>query len=351
MKQFFGKSQSGNLKEAVQGLHDPKLLILMSNADQFAAHVAELDALFPDVPSIGCIGICYDTQIVEKGVGIIAFTENVTVVANVLEEASLMPVKYIERLEKDARQIGANSRDTVCIDLCTGNDACVLTTIYSILGKQNIPLVGGTGDAGKVSLNGKIYEDADVYALVKNNGGKVKVYKENLYRPLSGYRFIASKTDRSKYLLGELNGRSAKQVYQDALHITEKDIVNQTFKNPLGKMDGQDICIISIKEVTGNGLSCYRQVNDSDVLSLLQLQDPDGIGAETVSAIRQDFSHISGVFSINCFFRYLLFSQEHRLDSYLKTMGSLNNHAGLFGFGEHHNHQFVNQTMVCVVFE
>ena len=351
MKQFFGKSQSGNLKEAVQGLHDPKLLILMSNADQFAAHVAELDALFPDVPSIGCIGICYDTQIVEKGVGIIAFTENVTVVANVLEEASLMPVKYIERLEKDARQIGANSRDTVCIDLCTGNDACVLTTIYSILGKQNIPLVGGTGDAGKVSLNGKIYEDADVYALVKNNGGKVKVYKENLYRPLSGYRFIASKTDRSKYLLGELNGRSAKQVYQDALHITEKDIVNQTFKNPLGKMDGQDICIISIKEVTGNGLSCYRQVNDSDVLSLLQLQDPEEIVAETVSAIRQDFSHISGVFSINCFFRYLLFSQEHRLDSYLKTMGSLNNHAGLFGFGEHHNHQFVNQTMVCVVFE
>lgn len=351
MKQFFGKSQSGNLKEAVQGLHNPKLLILMSNADQFAAHVAELDALFPGVPSIGCIGICYDTQIVEKGVGIIAFTENVTVVANVLEEASLMPVKYIERLEKDARQIGANSRDTVCIDLCTGNDACVLTTIYSILGKQNIPLVGGTGDAGKVSLNGKIYEDADVYALVKNNGGKVKVYKENLYRPLSGYRFIASKTDRSKYLLGELNGRSAKQVYQDALHITEKDIVNQTFKNPLGKMDGQDICIISIKEVTGNGLSCYRQVNDSDVLSLLQLQDPDEIVAETVSAIRQDFSHISGVFSINCFFRYLLFSQEHRLDGYLKTMGSLNNHAGLFGFGEHHNHQFVNQTMVCVVFE
>lgn len=351
MKQFFGKSQSGNLKEAVQGLHDPKLLILMSNADQFAAHVTELDALFPGVPSIGCIGICYDTQIVEKGVGIIAFTENVTVVANVLEEASLMPVKYIERLEKDARQIGANSRDTVCIDLCTGNDACVLTTIYSILGKQNIPLVGGTGDAGKVSLNGKIYEDADVYALVKNNGGKVKVYKENLYRPLSGYRFIASKTDRSKYLLGELNGRSAKQVYQDALHISEKDIVNQTFKNPLGKMDGQDICIISIKEVTGNGLSCYRQVNDSDVLSLLQLQDPDEIVAETVSAIRQDFSHISGVFSINCFFRYLLFSQEHRLDSYLKTMGSLSNHAGLFGFGEHHNHQFVNQTMVCVVFE
>lgn len=324
---------------------------MMSNADQFATHVAELDALFPGVPSIGCIGMCYDTQVVEKGVGVVAFTENVTVVANVLEEASLMPVKYIERLEKDVRQIGANSKDTVCIDLCTGNDACVLTTIYSILGKQDIPLVGGTGDAGKVSLNGKIYEDADVYALVKNNGGKVKVYKENLYRPLPGYRFIASGTDRSKYLIGNLNGRPAKQAYQDTLHISEKDIVNQTFKNPLGKMNGQDVCIISVKEVVGNGLSCYRQVNDSDVLSLLELQNQEEVVAETVAKIKQDFNHISGVFSINCVFRYLLFSQEHQLDSYLKAMGSLGNHAGLFGFGEHHNHQFVNQTMSCVVFE
>lgn len=351
MKQFFGKSQSGNLKEATQGLSNPKLLILMSNADQFAAHVAELETLFPGVPSIGCVGMCYDTKVVEKGVGVVAFLENVTVVANVLEEASVMPVKYIDRLEKDIRQVGASSRDTVCIDLCTGNDACVLTTIYSILGKQNIPLVGGTGDAGMVSLNGKVYEDADVYALIKNNGGKVGVYKENLYRPLPGYRFIASGTDRSKYLLGNLNGKPAKQAYQDALHISEKDIVNQTFKNPLGKMVGQDVCIISIKDVVGNDLACYRQVNDSDVLSLLDLQNQEEIVAETVSRIKQDFSHISAVFSINCVFRYLLFSQEHQLDSYLGTMGTLGNHVGFFGFGEHFNHQFVNQTMSCVVFE
>ena len=36
---------------------------------------------------------------------------------------------------------------------------------------------------------------------------------------------------------------------------------------------------------------------------------------------------------------------------YLKTMGTLGMHAGLVGFGEHYNSQFVNQTMSCVVFE
>lgn len=351
MKQFYGMSQSGNLKEATQGLHSPKLILLLSNAKQFAAHVSELNALYPDVPSIGCIGISYSRTVVENGVSVVAFTEGVVALTNVLEEASSMPVKYIERIEHDLQRINASSSDTVCIDFCTGNDACVLTTIYSVFGKKNISLMGGTGDAGKVSVNGKIYEDASVYALVKNLGGKVKVYKENLYQPLSNYRFIASKTDRSKYVLGELNGKPAKQVYMDTLHISEKDIVNQTFKNPLGKMNGQDVCIISIKEVVGNTLSCYRQANDSDVLTLLELQDYTQIVEETISKIRSDFNHISGVFSVNCIFRYLLFVQEHHMDDYLKSMGTLGNHAGFIGFGEHYNNQFVNQTMTCVVFE
>ncbi len=165
MKQYFGMSQTGNLKEAAQGVHAPGLLILMSNADQFEAHVTELESLFPGVPSIGCIGMSYSTRVVEKGVGLVAFYDNVTAVANVLEQASTMPVKYIERMEQDLKNVHASSKDTVCIDLCTGNDACVLTTIHSILGKAGIPLVGGTGDGGKVSVNGTVDEDADVYAF------------------------------------------------------------------------------------------------------------------------------------------------------------------------------------------
>lgn len=351
MKQFYSMSQTGNLKEALKGLTNPKLILLLSNANQFSEHVAELETLYPGVPSIGCIGMSYSTTVVENGVSIIAFTEGVTAVTNVLEEVQTMPVKYISRLEQDLRQVGGSAKDTVCIDFCTGNDACVLTTFYSVFRKPGISLVGGTGDAGKVSVNGKIYEDAAVYALVKNNGGKVKVYKENLYRPLSDYRFIASKTDRSKYILGELNGRPAKQVYQEALNISEQEITTQTFKNPFGKMNGQDVCIISIKDVVGSALSCYRQVNDSDVLTLLEIRDYRQIVEETVSKIRSDFNHISCVFSVNCVFRYLLFQQEHHMEDYLKSMGTLGNHYGLIGFGEHCNSQFVNQTMTCVVFE
>ena len=351
MKQFFGKSQSGNLQEAVRGLNNPQFIMLLSNNDQFESHVKKLEALYPNVPSIGCIGMSYDTRVVEKGVGVIAFYDGVSVAANVLEEVSVMPVKYIERLKQDVHKINGSSENTVCIDFCSGNDACALTTIYSVLKNRKISLVGGTGDGGKVSANGKIYHDAVAYALVKNNHGRVKAYKENIYHQMGNYRFIASRTDKANYKIGLLNGMPAKQVYQDILHVTEKEIQTQTFKNPFGKINGDDTCIISIKEISGNALTCYRQVNDSDVLIMLELGDYRAIVRDTIRVIKSDFPRISAVFSVNCLFRYLLFSDNHYMGEYLQEMSVLNNHAGLVGYGEHYNNQFVNQSMTCVVFE
>lgn len=351
MKQFFGMSQNGDLKEAVRGLSKPQLIMLFSNGDQFEAHVKELEMLYPGVPSIGCIGMSYDTKIVEKGVGVAAFSDGVTVAANVLEQVSVMPVKYIDRLEQDVKSVNGSKENTICIDFCAGNDACVLTTIYSVLKHKNISLIGGTGDAGKVSANGKIYEDAVAYAIVKNQNGRVKAYKENIYHQMHNYRFIASQTDKAKYIIGALNGRPAKDVYQDILHITEQEITTQTFKNPLGKVNGDDTCIISIKEVKGNALTCFRQVNDSDVLVLLELGDYRAIVKNTIRMIQQDFPKISAVFSVNCLFRYLLFNQNNYMQEYLEEMGRLGKHAGFVGYGEHYNNRFVNQSMTCVVFE
>lgn len=351
MRQFFGMSQSGNLQEAVKGLKSPQLIMLLSNNDQFEEHVKKLETLYPHVPSIGCIGMSYDKRIVEKGVGIIAFYDGVTVATNVLEEVSVMPVKYIERLKNDVHNINSSKDNTVCIDFCSGNDACALTTIYSVLRHNHISLVGGTGDGGKVSANGKVYNDAVAYALVKNNHGRVKAYKENIYHQMGNYRFIASRTDKANYKIGQLNGMPAKQVYQNILHISENQIQTQTFKNPFGKINGDDTCIISIKEVSGNALTCFRQVNDSDVLIMLELGDYKEIVRNTIRTIKQDFPKVSAVFSVNCLFRYLLFSENHYMEEYLHEMSALGSHAGLVGYGEHYNNRFVNQSMTCVAFE
>ncbi len=351
MRQFFGMSQSGDLTEAVSGLDNPQFIMLMSNNAQFETHVRVLEKLYPGVPSIGCIGMSYDVSVVEEGVGVVAFFDGVEAAANVLQQVSSMPVKYIQRLENDMLKINGSSEDTVCIDFCAGNDACVLTTINTVLKHRGISLVGGTGDAGKVSANGRIYEDAVAYALVRNLGGRVKTYKENIYRKYGNYRFIAADTDKEKYVIGTLNGKSAKQVYKNILHVTDEQILTQTFQNPFGKINGSDTCIISIKEVQGEALACYRQVNDSDVLILLQLADYEAVTQQTIQRICHDFPSRSAVFSVNCLFRYKLFTERGYMDTYLQNMSELGSHAGLVGYGEHYNNQFVNQSMTCVVFE
>ncbi|WP_300689841.1 FIST N-terminal domain-containing protein [uncultured Oscillibacter sp.] len=351
MKQFYGMSQRGNLDEALSGLRNPEFIMLLSNNNQFEAHVKALEQRFPGVPSIGCIGMSYQLGVVENGVGVIAFSEGVTAAAGVLEEVSAMPVKYIQRMERDMQAVGGTGGDTVCIDFCAGNDACVLTTIHTVLHKRGVPLVGGTGGEGRVSANGRVYADAVSYGLVRNRGGRVKTYKENIYHQLGDYRFIASDTDRANYILGSLNGKPAKQVYKSILHVTDEEILTRTFQNPFGKINGDDTCIISIKEVNGNALACFRQVNDSDVLILLELGDYQAITRNTIQQIQREFPRRSAVFSVNCLFRYKLFSERGYMQTYLREMGALGCHAGLVGYGEHYNNRFVNQSMTCAVFE
>ena len=351
MNIFYGKSTSGSVSEAVKGLGTAKLIIMVSNADRFEENVETLEKLYPGVPSIGCVGMGYDTTIVENGVSITAFKDGVTVATGAMEKVSVSPARYIARLEKDIESVRPGKENTAIIDFCAGNDAAVLTTLSGLVKKYNLQVMGATGDAGKVSVNGKVYEDGMAYAVVRNEGGRVKTYKENIYEPKDNFQLIASKTDKSKYYLGELNGRPAKQYYMELTGCSESGIVDQTFKNPFGKMMGKDVCIASIKSVSGSGLILYRQINDSDILQLLEMRDPMEIAQTTVSKIRGDFPRVSAIFSVNCIFRYLVLKQRNELNPYLEKIATLGSSCGLVGFGEHYNTQFVNQTMTCVVFE
>ena len=349
VKQTYYKSDNGDLKSLLGNVSSADLIIMISNGDMFEKHVAELHAKYPDIPSIGTTGHFYSSSLREGGVGLVAMS-GVRAAAGILTSVSTMPMKDISEFENNVRKVNANGNNTVCIDFCTGNDAMTIAAMNTVLRKSGISLMGGTAFDGKVSVNGVVYQDACAYAIVRNESGKVKVYKENLYRPMDDRRFIASGTDRAKYYIGELNGKPAKAVYMNEFGISERDISKQTFSNPFGKITGNEICIISLKEPSGSGLCCYRQVNDSDVLTLLQIGNHAEIAAETISRIRADFSNISGVFAVNCAFRYLYFKEHNFLTSYLQSMSKLGSFCGFVGNGEHYNDQFINQTMSCVVF-
>lgn len=353
MKCYTGASKSGSLQEAVSGLSNPQFIIMIvGQKEYFEKTVQELEKKYPGVPSICCVGQSYvKNSVYETGLVVTAFSDGIKAVANVIQHVSLMPMKSIASIEAGIQKIGAEASNTVCIDFCSSNDEYVLATINAALKKKNIPLTGGTAWEGLVACNGVVYPDACVYAFVKNERGKVRVYKENLYTTTQK-RHIVTKSDPDHNLLIELDGKKAMDIYMNELNIKVDQIATQTFKNPFGRCIGDDVFIISIKECRKDGsLACFRKLNRMDTLNILEMGNYDEIVRNTVAQIQSDFGRISCVFSINCLFRYLLFQQEGYVDKYLNQMGQLGTHAGLIGLGEHFKERHTNQTMSCVVFE
>lgn len=352
MKQTFGMSKKGNLQEAIKGITNPSALVLLTSSDKLEEHARELEAAFPGVPSIGAVGQSYgDRETNEEGVTVVALSDGIKAVANVVEELSIMPVKYIKRVEDDLKAVDAKEENTVCFDFCTGHDSKVVTTFTSILEKKKISLVGGTSNSAAVAMNGKIYEDSCAYLMLKNERGKAKVYKENIYKPMLEHHMSATKTKPSEYKILEIDDKPAEQVYRERLHLTKEQVKTQTFKNPLGRCYGSEVYLISIKQVDGGALECYRQVNNMDALTMLEMDDYKQVVKDTVAKIKNDLGRVSAVLSVNCLFRYLLFQDEKYWDEYLEEMCSSFTHAGLVGVGEHYKNQHVNQTMCCVAFE
>ena len=302
MEQFVGMSKTGSIKEAAEGLKNPQFLMLFdSSKERFKESVSQLEEMFPGVPSIGCVGQFYGkTQVLENGVMVVGFSGGIRAAADVFTDVSTMPVKCIRKFQQNVTNINASADNTVLIDFCSGNDECVLATMESVLKSKKIQLTGGTAWEGLVCCNGQVYEDACAYALVKNESGRVKVYKENIYLRKDAVKHIVTKSEPRTYTIQEIDGRRAEDVYTKELGISQSMLTNYE-----------------------NG----------------------------IESIHKDFSKISGVFSVNCLFRYLYFQQKGFVNEYLEEMGKLGSHAGLVGLGEHYNGQHTNQTMSAVVFE
>ena len=84
-----------------------------------------------------------------------------------------------------------------------------------------------------------------------------------------------------------------------------------------------------------------------ELIVLVAVNKKDMYGYELVA-------EVSNVVDVNEGTIYPLLKRltnEHYFETYLKSMSVLGDHAGLIGYGEHYNQQFVNQTMTCVVFE
>lgn len=358
MKITYGMSKEGNTKAALRAVKEPSaILFFVTKEEELEKTAQEIESYFPGIPSIGAVGSSYgnkDTLV--EGVTVVALSDGIEAVANVLEEADRRPVKYIRRLEADIDKIEAVEGQTACFDICcAGTDMKSITTLNSLLSARNIELAGGTSDSQTIAANGKVYANGCAYLLLKNQNGRIKAYKENMYRPMEDERMRLLVTDAvpHDYKLRELDGKPAGQVYRDILGITKEEAATQTFKNPFGHILGTETYIISIKDIDEEGnVTTFRPTNTLDILTIMERDDFRSVADNTVERMKEDLGSVSGVLSVNCLFRYIMFhDQEDFWDEYLSRMSRDFQHAGFIGVGEHYCSQFVNQTMCGLAFE
>lgn len=363
MKNFIGIGQ-GNaesaLDQAIKGLINPNMILFMTSYEKAEKTAAFIYEKFPDIPSIGTIGTT-----LAKGVSgadntiVLGLFEDARISCGLIKNLSTAPVVYINDIEQKVAEVAPGREDTVCIEFCTGYEERLVTTLNACFEKKGIQLAGGTvfgvpdGKEAVVAYNGKLYQDACVYALIKNSTGKVKVFKENIYKKSENAKsHFATKVNVDKKSLIELDGRPAATVYSEELGISRDKIIENVFNNPMGRAVGEQVFISSMKELAPNGeLINFKRINENDCIYFLELDDYKASEEEMRSMIRSEMKNVSLILSIDCIYRYLLYQNEGYFDTYVKDMATFGNHIGIVGGGEQFNNQHVNQTMVCAVFE
>lgn len=363
VKTFVGTSSRHEAKAAVEeacaSIKNPKLLILFTSHDRLLEESELLMEKYPDTPCIGTSGTSFHNgRDMEQQLVVTAFLEGVEAICGVMEHISSMPLLGIKQVQEKAAKIAPGNENTVCIEFCTGAEEKMISTLQAGLAGKNIGVIGGTvygypADAvGAVSVNGKIYEDACAYVFIRNLTGKIKIYRENIYGRSSGSVHIATKVDRKTRELIELDGRPTADVYSEETGIPKSKIVDSVLEYPLGRSVGDEIYIASMYAIGKNGSFVnYKQVNENDTIHILKLLDYEEIMQQTREKISQQMGRVSFILSVDCIYRYLLFSGKNYLSTYLKNMHSLGEHVGIVGGGEQFENQHVNQTMVCAVFE
>ncbi len=359
-----GVSTKKNVADAVQevttGIRNPRLLVLLSAYEALEEASRLVKEKYGEVPLIGTSSTTYfKSESSDSRMILIGFGQDVEAEIGVIRNLSSAPMTDIPEMQGKVRKLVPGNSDTVCLEFCTNDEERLVTSMNVALDRYGVTLAGGTvfgipeGAVSYVMADGVLYSDACAYAVIKNKSGRVRVYSELIFEPLDGAdTHIATSVNLANKEILTLDGRPAADVYCADAGVSADKIAANVLTNPLGRVIGKDIYIASPYALgRNNSLINYKKINENDTISVMQLRDYDAVGKSTRQQMKDDSRKISFVFSINCIYRHLLYSDRGYLTTFLSGMSELGPHVGIVGGGEQCGRQHVNQTMVAVVFE
>ncbi len=352
------------VKEAVKDFKDPKLIVFFSDEYDFCDYARIIHLLFPKSVSIGCSAYrLWGTYGSEKNVlKVLGIEDGIEVSADVFPKADNFALTYADRVKSCVDNIG-DTENTVCVEFTVpykNYEEYALVALNSVLLRKEIPVIGGTAandnttENAYVALNGEIYEDGCVFALIKNLGGKVRLYRENIYVPLTERQFVTTKANSVSRTVMRLGSKTAAEVYASELGISVNEIKKEDFfYHPLGRRVGDETYVTAIYEAGTNGsLKNLARIHEGTDISVMKVGDYKKITEETFAKIKRENPDVSLVILFNCLARTILYEDENAVDDYQRRLvEEFPNSIGFSCCGEQMGTKHFNHTALFLVFE
>lgn len=367
MKYHIGRSNNAQatacVDEVCRGFTDPKLILYYSPVKQFEEYTQLLHEKFPNCICMGATTIVTIGRdgAQKNGLMAVGIEHGISCSADVLEHANTYPVKYANRVEHCVRSLG-NKTNSICLEFTTAlkcAEESVLSTLNSVLLDYNIPVFGGSagddtsGVATYVALNGTVYENSSVFCLIHNETGPIHVFRENIYKPITGHILTATKVDYVNRTVKEYDHQPAAKVFAKELGIPESEVSKYFDTNPMGRIIGEEMYITAnCAKTPDNGITYHARVYNNSRLVVLEPDDYREVIQRTKEKILSEVPNPSFAIMCHCLARTLLFDGDGYLQEYAKGMGNvLGDYIGFSGYGEQLGRQHFNQTMSVIVFE
>ena len=351
------------VKETVKDFSDPKLIIFFSDEYDFCEYSRLIHSQFPNAVSIGCSTYRLWGSIgTEKNVlYAMAIEDGIEISADVIPKANEFALTYADRVKECVNKI-SDTKNTVCVEFTVpykNYEEYALVVLNSVLLRKGIPIIGGTAandntsETGYVSLNGEVYTDGCVFMLIKNLGGAIRLYRENIYVPLTGRQFPTTKANSVSRTVMRLGEKTAAEVYAEELGVPIGDIKKYFFYYPLGRRVGDETYITAIYEVGANGsLKNLARIHEGTDISVMTVGDYKQITEKTFEKIKRENPAPSLVMLFNCLARTILFESENTIEDYQKRLSEeFPNYIGFSCCGEQMGTKHFNHTALFAVFE
>lgn len=352
------------VKEATKNFSEPKMIVFFSGEDKFCEYARIIHSLFPNSVSIGCSAYrLWGNEGSEKDVlSVMAIEDGIEVYADVIPKADEFALSYADRVRNCLEKFNDEIENTVCVEFTVpykNFEEYALVALNSVLLRQGIPVVGGsaandnTSEKTFVVLNGGIYTDGCVFALIKNLGGAVRLYRENIYVPLTGRKYVTTKANSVSRTVMRLGNKTAAEVYARELGVPISEIRNYFPLYPLGRCVGEETYVTAIYEAGANGsLKNFARIHEGTETSVMTVGDYRKITGETLAKIKSETPNPSLVILFNCLARTVLFEQENAVEDYQQKLAEeLPNFIGFSCCGEQMGTKHFNHTAIYAVFE